>query len=199
MKKIALFGGAFNPIHLGHIHLAQMLDVRIKFNEIILIPSRLPPHKNPGELASGEHRLNMCRLVAEQHEKFIVSDLEMKREGKSYTVDTAMGLRALYPEDKLYMIVGSDMFLSLETWRSWEELLRLVTVCAAARGPGEYDELIKKQIKLDTKNVKSIVAATQPLNISSTAVRKAVSEGRPTDAMLPPYVAEYIRQHGLYR
>lgn len=199
MKKIAIFGGAFNPIHLGHINLALMLDARVKFDRIILIPSHISPHKDSHALVPGELRMDMCRLVAEHYEKFEVSDSELRREGKSFTVDTVEQLKKDYPGDKLYMIVGSDMFLSLDTWHSSSALLKMVTVCAAAREPGEYDELIEKQRELDTKNVKSVVCEIEAVPISSTQIRDKIKNGESVSEWLPDYVEQYITEHKLYK
>lgn len=198
MKKIAIFGGAFNPVHLGHINLALMLDIRVKFNNIILIPSHISPHKDSDSLVSGWDRLAMCSLVAERYPKFSVSDIELRREGKSFTVDTVREISRAHPEDKLYMIVGSDMFLSLESWHSSRELLQLVTVCAAARASGEYDELARKQRKLDTMGVKSVVCEINALPVSSTNIRERLAASLPLEGLVPDYIEEYISEKGLY-
>lgn len=200
MKRIAIFGGAFNPIHNGHIHLAMCLDARLSFEKILLIPTHTSPHKDSAQLASGEHRLAMCRLAArQQDERFDVSDMELARGGKSFTVDTVRQLRQMYPEDKLYMIVGSDMFLSLDSWHCAQELVRLVTVCAAAREDGEYGDLIVKQRLLDTRGVKSVVCPMTPMPISSTVIRERIQAGQTVDEYLPADVLAYIRQHQLYK
>ncbi|MCI8622362.1 MAG: nicotinate (nicotinamide) nucleotide adenylyltransferase [Provencibacterium sp.] len=199
MKKIALFGGAFNPIHQGHINLALRFDVRIKFDEILLIPSHISPHKDSRALISGEDRLAMCRLVAERHPRFLASDMELRREGKSFTIDTVQALRSLYPDGKFYLIVGSDMFLSIDSWYRAEELMRLVTLCAAAREKGEYATLIHKQLALDTQGVKSVVCEIDELPVSSSAIRERLHNGLSVEGMLPDYVLDYIQAHRLYR
>ena len=198
MKKIALFGGAFNPIHQGHIHLALCLDARIHFDTIMLIPSHISPHKDSSMLIDGADRLRMCQLVAGRHERFVVSDMELLREGKSFTIDTVHALREQYPKDKLYLIVGSDMFLSIDTWYRAKELLQMVTVCAAAREVGEYEQLLHKQQLLDTQRVKSVVCEIEEMPISSTDIRKRLSAGQPVEGMLPGYLLDYIQQHHLY-
>lgn len=198
MKKIALFGGAFNPIHQGHINLVLRFDVRIKFDEILLIPSHISPHKDSSALIDGEDRLAMCRLVAKHYERFAVSDVELQREGKSFTFDTVCKLRQSYPNDKFYLIVGSDMFFSIDSWYRSQELLHMVTICAAAREKGEYDRLIQKQLILDTQGVKSVVCEIDELPVSSTDIRSRLCRGLPVEGMLPPYVLDYIKVHRLY-
>lgn len=198
MKKVALFGGAFNPIHQGHIHLALCLDARLQFDTILLIPSHISPHKDTSALIDGADRLAMCQLVAGHYERFAVSDIELLREGKSFTIDTVHALRQQYAGDKLYLIVGSDMFLSIDTWYHAQELLQLVTVCAAAREAGEYEQLLHKQQILDTQRVKSVVCEIQELPISSTDIRTRLSAGKLVEGMLPGYVLDYIQEHHLY-
>lgn len=199
MKKIAIFGGAFNPIHLGHINLALKFDIRIKFDKILLIPTHIPPHKDSQDLIAGEHRLKMCQLVSEHYPQFDCSDMELKRAGKSFTVDTVHQLKEMYPEDKLYMIVGSDMFLSLDSWHCSSDLLKMVTVCAAARETGEYNQLIEKQLRLDTMGVKSVICEIQAIPISSTLIRSRIRQGLSVEGLLPDYVHSYIAEHHLYQ
>lgn len=200
MKRIAIFGGAFNPIHNGHIHLVMRFDARLKFDKILLIPTRVSPHKDSSQLVDGVHRLAMCRLAARrQDDRFDVSDMELRREGPSFTVDTVKQLRTAYPDDKFYMIVGSDMFLSLDSWYCSQELVRMVTVCAAAREDGEYEDLIRKQRQLDTRGVRSVICEIDAVPISSTLIRRRIAQGLPVDADLPAGVAEYIRFHQLYQ
>lgn len=198
MKKIALFGGAFNPIHQGHINLALCFDARIKFDEILLIPTHISPHKDSSALIGGEDRLAMCQLVAERHERFSVSDMELRREGKSFTFDTVHALRQSYPNDKFYLIVGSDMFLSIDSWYHAQELMHMVTICSAAREAGEYGRLIHKQLELDTQRVQSIVCEISELPVSSTDIRGRLRCGLSVDGMLPPYILDYIKAHHLY-
>ena len=198
MKKIAIFGGAFNPIHNGHIHLAMTYQVRVKYDELLLNPSRISPHKDSGALIGGEHRLRMCQLVASHYEGFTASDMELRRDGKSFTIDTVQQLREAYPGDKLYMIVGSDMFLSLDSWHCSNELMKKVTVCAAAREEGEYERLIKKQLELDTMGMKSIICEIDALPVSSTMLRERLQRGLPVSDYLPDYIERYIEENHLY-
>lgn len=199
MERIAFFGGAFNPIHKGHLHLVNQLSARLNFDRVLFIPTRISPHKNVSEMISGEHRLAMCRIAAEGSELFEVSDLELHREGKSYTVDTVCQLREMFPGSKLYMIIGSDMFFSVDTWYRAKELLDMVTVCSAAREKDEFEELIQKQQELDTRGVRSVVCPIDAFPVSSTEIRRRIHEGLSVSEYLPDGVEDYIRSHGLYR
>ena len=109
--RIGIYGGAFNPVHKGHIKLAEEVKTKADLDKIIIMPSGLSPHKSSGSLIDSSHRLQMCKLAFEG-EDYIISDLEIKREGKSYTVDTVTELKEIYPDDELYLIMGSDMLLS---------------------------------------------------------------------------------------
>lgn len=199
VKKIAIFGGAFNPIHNGHIHLALALDARIKFDQILLIPSHISPHKDSHDLIEPEYRLAMCQLVAERYEKFVVSDIEIRREGKSFTIDTVRQLKAQFPQDKFYLIVGSDMFLTLDSWYHADDLLHMITVCAAAREKGEYERMIKKQLELDTRRIQSVVCAIEEVPVSSTLIRERLQNGQSVEEYLPDYLIQYIQEHRLYQ
>ena len=109
MKKIAMFGGSFNPPHIGHLELAQAFIDRLSLDKLLLIPVFSPPHKSGSEMASAQHRLNMCKLLEKYNNKIEVSDIEVIRGGSSYTVDTLKALQALYPDDELFLIIGADM------------------------------------------------------------------------------------------
>lgn len=197
MKRIAIFGGTFDPIHWGHINLALEFDKRLHFDKILLIPTRIPPHKDDIP-APAEHRLNMCRLAAEQYLRFEVSDMELRRAGKSFTVDTARALHEQYPGDKVYLIVGSDMYMTLESWHNAHTLFGLVTACAAAREEGQYEMLLKKQRQLKAMGAESVVLGVAALPISSTMIRRLVREHLPLDGRVPDHIERYIRENGLY-
>ena len=130
--RIGIYGGAFNPVHKGHVKLAEEIKEKAYLDKIIIMPSGLSPHKSSGQLIDSEHRLEMCRLAFDK-EYFEVSDLEIRREGKSYTVDTVTELKSVYPNDELYLVMGSDMLLSFHKWYRYEDILSAVTICATTR------------------------------------------------------------------
>ncbi|MBQ4604816.1 MAG: nicotinate (nicotinamide) nucleotide adenylyltransferase, partial [Clostridia bacterium] len=133
--KIGVFGGTFNPPHLGHVRLANEAADRIGADKVLIIPSCIPPHKMPGKLAGGDERMEMCRLAFEG-ERFEVSSIELDRGNKSYTVETLRELKKIYPDAELFFIIGSDMLRTFTRWYCWEEIMTLATICAASREEG---------------------------------------------------------------
>lgn len=197
--RLALFGGTFNPIHNGHIHLALEWHQQIGFDKILLIPTNLPPHKEAHDLASNEDRLAMCRLVAKRHPIFEVSDLECRTGGVSYTVDTVEAMHRLYPDAVLYWLVGSDMLLTFDQWYRYRDILRGATLLAGARTAGEYESLSCKADQLCRDGGEILVRDIPPIDLSSTEIRRRVKYGEEISGLTDPAVAEYIRENGLYR
>ena len=199
-QKIAMFGGTFNPIHRGHIFLAEEFQRALELDEVLLIPTCVPPHKQAKDLASGEDRLEMCRLATAEHPHLRVSDIEMHRQGKSYTVDTLHQLQELYPDAQLYLIMGADMFLSLHRWYQFEEILRLAVICAAPRNEADQEVLSQCGETLRRQyGARYFLLPQQPPTVSSTQIREAVSRGEETEDLLLPCVREYIDRKQLYR
>lgn len=196
MRKIAIFGGTFNPIHNGHLHLCRSIAKEISFDQVILIPSCKPPHKNTPDLVADAHRLAMCRLAVQDDPLFAVSDLEIKRQGVSYTVDTIRDLKALYPDDQLYFLMGSDMLLYFAHWYCYEEILNSVILVAGAREQNVLDEMHRyhKERLQNHKNV--LILPFEAMPMSSTQIR---AEGELVLECLPEAVQTYIQKQGLYQ
>lgn len=191
--RIGVFGGTFNPPHNGHKKLALEIPGRLSLDLLIIVPTHIPPHKEARMLADDEDRLNMCRLCFDEKNN-VVSDIELKRDGKSYTVETLAQLKESYPDDKLYFIMGSDMLLSFHQWREPEKILELADICAVSRHKGETEKLrnyVKKYFA-EYKD-KFTVLEFEPIDISSTEIRNSKDT-----SMLPAKVAEYIKERGLY-
>lgn len=197
--RIGIFGGTFNPPHLGHRRLALSLMESAELNKVLIIPTCTPPHKKSSELASEQHRLNMCRLEFSE-ECFEVSELEIKRKGKSYTVDTVAQLKKLYPHDELFLIIGSDMLLSFHKWYRYEDILKNVTLCVATR----EREISSQNLMTYSRDVlklcenEIIISAVEPFVCSSTAVREKIKAGESTDFLLGNEVREYIMCNNIY-
>ena len=117
--KIGMFGGSFNPIHNGHIELAKAMYKELKLDKLLIMPSYIPPHKFVDSAAFPDQRFEMCCLAAKDIDGFEVSNIEIKRQGASYTYLTLKELKAIYPEDELYLLMGADMFMTLQDWKSW--------------------------------------------------------------------------------
>ena len=195
--KIGIFGGAFNPFHNGHLHLMNNYLQALSLEKIILIPTAVPPHKTCAYLASGEDRLAMLQLVAADNPQLLVSDMELRRTGKSYSYDTINEVRQQFPDSQLYLIIGADQFFSFHTWYRADELLRTVTVCTAARNEGEYQALVAFQAEhADMQDC--IVSDFDVVEVSSTAIRSRVKHGESITGFVPPAVEDYIKEHGLY-
>lgn len=192
-KIIGIFGGTFNPPHLGHVRLAKEAAEKIGADKILIIPSCIPPHKMPGKLASGEERTEMCRLAFED-ELFEVSSIELDRGDKSYTVETLRELKKIYPDSGLYFIIGSDMLETFTRWYCWEEILTLAKICAASREKGFKADL---SVFTPEQRERIILLETEPLEVSSTQIRVEIAKnGSPV--LLSPRVLEYIKENGLY-
>ena len=194
--RIGIYGGAFNPVHKGHVKLAEEVKAKAELDKIIIMPSGVSPHKSSCGLIDSTHRLEMCRLAFEG-EDYIVSDLEIKRDGKSYTVDTVTELKKSYPDDELYLIMGSDMLLSFHRWYRYEDILSVVTVCATTRqGDISIEELKKYSCEVLKKD--TLIIDFEPFECSSTKVRNALLSADDASLMVPQKVLAYIIEKGLY-
>lgn len=195
--RIGIFGGAFNPVHNGHLHLAKSYLDELKLDKILFVPTSVPPHKTADGLISGEHRINMLRLATKDNKRFEISDIEFWRGGKSYTFDTIKALQSVFPSDKFYLIVGSDQYLYFENWYRADEILRMVTLVTAAREQSEYDKMLT--FKAENENLKnSLISRFEVLEISSTDIRDRVKNGESISAFVPPGVEQYIKDNNLY-
>ncbi len=204
MPTVGVFGGSFNPVHFGHLLLADEICEALRLDRVLFVPAAVPPHKPAAELASAEHRYRMTALAVREHPRFAVSDLELRREGPSYTVDT---LAALRDEGALRLLIGSDTFLDLLSWREPREIARLAQLIVVPRTGGEFDpDGPAAQKVLHELGLSAFGAADGPvlyraasLPISGSDLRLRAREGRSLVYRMPEAVAAYIREHGLYR
>lgn len=195
--KIGIFGGAFNPFHNGHLHLMLSYLEALSLDKILLIPTAVPPHKTGAYLVSGEDRMAMLQLVAKENPQLLVSDMELRREGKSYSYDTVREVQALYPDAALYLIVGSDQFFSFHEWYRADVLLKMVTVCTAARNEGEYRAL--EEYRAQHPDMQHCVVSNfDVVVLSSTEIRNKVKAGNRITGLVPPAIEDYIKEHRLY-
>ena len=198
--RVGIYGGTFSPVHNGHVAAAKAFMEQMWLDILYVIPTGVTPHKVMKGGANAKDRLEMCRLAFEGVDGVIVSDLEMRREGKSYTVDT---LRELYdPDGRLFLLMGTDMLMTLDQWREPEEIFRLCyPVYVRRESDGELDAAIVEKITSYQQRFGKVVRriVTPAIELSSTDVRAAVAEGFPIEGAVPPAVATYIRDRGLYR
>lgn len=192
MSRIGIFGGTFNPPHIGHTRLAEHFVNELKLDRLLVIPTFQPPHKAAADLVSGEDRVNMCMLAFPDA---VVSTIELNRGGKSYTYDTLCELKEQYPGDELFFIVGSDMLLSFNRWYKADEILDMITLCAADR----VDDGKELEMPEFLMNRRVIITKLQPFEISSTQIRECIKNGDSTRGMLDDAVRFYIEEKGLYR
>lgn len=198
--NIGIFGGTFNPVHKGHKRLVECVMQAVDFDKIIILPDRIPPHKAVQELASEKDRFNMCRLEFGSLKNTEVSDWELKQEGKSYSVITLRHFHKVYPNDKLYFIMGSDMLLSFHEWYCFEEILELATLVCISRKDEDTQEKLKRYSEKLTENNggEVIVLSSEPLEISSTQLRKKLHNKENCYCYLDENVVQYIVDKKLY-
>lgn len=198
--RTGIFGGSFNPVHNGHIYLAERMSDIMKLDRLFIIPARVSPFKEDNGGISDSDRFNMCRIAFGKYDKYFVSDIEINRDGKSYTVDTVRELKKIYPDDEMFLFIGSDMLLSFDKWKDYNIILDNVTLCAMSRengiGYNELEEYVRFVIK---RPEKIMICPVSPLEISSTQVREYVKNGRDISNLVPEGVKEYIERRGLYR
>ena len=200
--NIGIYGGTFDPPHWGHITAARAAMEQLGLDKLVLIPDRVPPHKAlPEGSASPEQRLEMAALAtAELGRRAEVSDRELRRSGPSYTSDTLAELRREYPEDTLWLLMGSDMFLSLQTWHAPERIMELASIAPFSREAADESETFAAQkARLEREYGAQICIVQNPevRELSSTEVRAALAAGRGSD-LLPPAVYGYVLREHLY-
>ena len=197
--RTAVFGGSFDPIHQGHVDLSQAFSEKLALDRIIIIPAFVSPFKMSKGSAPGEYRLEMCRLAFEGFPDTEVSDIEIRREGASYTCDTLTYLSGLYPHDKLFLITGADSFLTIQSWRSPEVIFSKATICAVPRNDDDMEKLTSHAGYLKTLGAETELLNVNVMSVSSTEIRERVRRGMSIKGLVPERVEQYILSNGLYR
>jgi len=213
MRLVGILGGTFNPIHFGHLRMAQEIATALNFEEVKFIPSANPPHKD-SVTVSAEHRAAMVKIAIESNPLFSLDNCEVQREGASYTIDTLIYLReSLGGETALCLIMGSDAFVKLNTWHRWQRLLDYAHIVLVQRPdskpqkklPSEleaalHDHYTEQHADLSKENAGFITMQNiTAQDISSTHIRHLLQHGQSARYFLPDEVAEYIQQHHLYQ
>lgn len=199
MERIGIYGGTFNPPHIGHIQAAKQAVKTLQLDKLLLIPDRVAPHKEiPDNSPSPWQRLDMLCIAAGQDPALEVSDIELNREGPSYTCETVAQLKECYPQAELVVLMGTDMFLSFPSWRCPQKILAGAALAVAYRGDRqERQEVARMQRQLESQGAKVYLLENQVTEISSTQLRRMLAFGC-ADSFLSPGVGDYIRQNGLY-
>ena len=200
MQEICLMGGTFDPIHYGHLVVAEEVRQQFALPKVLFIPAARPPHKTDKIISEPEHRVQMTKLAIASNPYFDVSTLEVERKGLSYTIDTVKEIKNIYGVKRVYFITGADAVLEILSWKEADKLLSMCTFIAATR-PGYDLHQLADTLKLLPKEVlKNIVPLEVPaLSISSSDIRKRVKKEKSIKYLLPESVEEYILKTKLYQ
>lgn len=189
--KTGIFGGTFDPPHLGHLIAAQDACLQLALDRVLFVPAGQPPHKLDQDISPGEVRLEMLRAAIEADERFQVSEMELRRAGPSFTVDTLRQLRREFPGEELFLLLGADQVRDLATWREPEEVARLARIVLVSRtgvvAVPELQVLVAQSIEVTR------------IDVSATQIRDRIAAGQSIRYLVPPAVEHIIRQRGLYQ
>ena len=189
MKRIGILGGTFNPIHIGHLTMAQISLEQVRLDKVIFVPSFFPPHKRILNLASAQHRLRMIQEGISGNACLEVSNFEIQKQGKSYTVDTVKYFRDTLPKGtKLFFIIGGDSFPTLGRWKDIDAILKIVSLIVVNR-PG---------YRMDNQKIKHLSVVMPGIDISSSFLRQRIRKGKSIKYLTVDPVADYIQRHKLY-
>lgn len=197
--KVGLFGGSFDPVHLGHLLLAEFCRETCGLDVVRFLPAGDPPHKRTGSLSAARHRAEMLELATAGVPEFVVDRREFDRSGKSYTVDTLREFGTEHPDDELHFLIGGDSLVDLPTWRDPAGILELATIVAVNRGEEPLpaiDDLVERIGPVARDRIRLV--SMPAIDLSSTAIRAAVAAGRSVRFQLPRAVEVYVEQHRLY-
>ncbi len=198
--RIGIYGGTFSPPHMGHVRAAEEFISAMRLDKLLVIPALIPPHKTDVEIIDSELRLELCRLAFNM-EKCEVSDIEIRRGGKSYTVLTLEEIKKIYPSDELFFLCGTDMILTFDRWYRAEDIFRMCTVVYVRR---ENDDITEKKIAEKVSSYSEQFGAEirhispRITELSSSEIRDLIQSEGDISELVPPAVAEFIRERGIY-
>jgi nicotinate-nucleotide adenylyltransferase len=199
-RKIGILGGTFNPIHLGHLLIAQDAVEQLDLDRVKFIPSATPPHKKYEGNATAAQRLAMVRLAIRGSARFELDDIEVRRSGTSYSVDTLTSLRRRDPQAQFYFIIGADSLQELHRWRDVERLVRLCTFVTVPRSSFELGPVVDPKVDAATRRrLLQHVLRGHACDIASRDIRARVARGESIRYLVPDAVLRYIKRHKLYR
>ncbi len=191
MANIAIFGGTFNPFHIGHYEMLESICNLDFIDKVFVMPDKIPPHKAFDDVVDNIHRQKMCGLVCEDFSKAELCLIEFERDGKSYTVDTVKQLKQEHPDDRFFIAIGGDMLSTLDDWYNWQELITLAAFIAFRReGLCDFESAYKR---LTSYGAEIYVTNTKITEISSTELRKKIDKN-----LIPKKVYNYIKDKGIY-
>ncbi len=200
-KKIGIMGGTFNPIHFGHLILAETAYHQFDLDQVLIMPTKNTYYKRMNHLVSEEDRTRMVQLAIEGNDHFRLSLEEINREGTTYTVETLRNLTAVHKNVEYYFIMGADSLYHMETWKDVEEILSMAVIVVAGRGSEGSGSSLNSQIEyMENKYDARILKLSSPvMEISSNDIRRRIREGESIRYLLPDSVRNYILDHGIYR
>lgn len=187
--KVGILGGTFNPIHIGHLILAEEVREQLGLNKVIFVPANMPPHKDNSDILPAKERLSLIKLAINKNRYFTYSDVEIKRLGRSYTIDTVRFFKNKYSNDELYFITGSDLLKYLPEWKDLDEIIKMVKFIVATR-PGYPLEKLPTYIH---------TIAIRAVDISAFEIRQCIKEEKSFRYLVPDTVFNYINKKGLYK
>ncbi len=193
MIKTGIFGGAFNPVHKGHVRLAEEAVKQLKLKRLLVIPTFDSPHKET-KLLSFEDRAEMCRRAFGHIEGVEISDIEVQLGGKSFTINTIRELKSRYPDEQFFLLIGGDMLFSFDKWYKYESILKEAKVCAVARDNDSFVDMMEFANEMGRVRV----LPTKAIEVSSTEIREKAARGEDITELVPTAVAEYIGEKKLY-
>jgi nicotinate-nucleotide adenylyltransferase len=197
--RVGLLGGSFDPIHVGHLHVARQSRQRLDLDRVVFVPAGRPPHKPAQALTGSEHRYEMVRLALDREPQFSVSRIDLDRPGPCYSVDTVRLLQERWgPETRIYFLIGADSLADLPRWYRPRQLMELCQVVAVGR-PGYRVDLTALERRTAGAPPVILLDSVPLVDVSATHIRRLVAEGRSIEGLVPPAVAAYIAAHGLYR
>lgn len=200
MARVAVLGGTFDPIHLGHLAAAQGVLHLTGVERVIFLPNRQPPHKQGQPVTPAEHRAAMVRLAIADNPAFGFSDLELRRPGPSYTIETVRALAAAHPDWEPAFVIGLDSLLEIRTWREWETLLQSVDFFVVTRPGHDLAAAHRLLAELGPRLTARVRLLEIPgVAVASADLRRLAAQGYPLRYLVPDPVARYIAEHGLYR
>jgi nicotinate-nucleotide adenylyltransferase len=209
--NIGLLGGTFNPVHFGHLYLADAAMAECSLDKVVFIPSSQPPHKNEASIVSFAHRIAMLQIAVKKTKRLTYTAIEAELPTPSYTIDTLRAIRSRYPPDAcFFFIIGADAFLDLLTWKAYDQILRCVTLIVAERKGYHSDKIHDFLRNLQYADHggswqgkdgagKVVILHTMPGEYSSTAIRAMIGRGIFPEKQMPDEVIEYIKKHALYQ
>ncbi|HPE15791.1 MAG TPA: nicotinate (nicotinamide) nucleotide adenylyltransferase [Oscillospiraceae bacterium] len=199
--NVGVYGGTFNPVHNGHVEAARQAVEALSLDRLLLVPAALPPHKDlPKGTETAAQRLQMVKFAADCIPRAEASDIELRRPGKSYTADTLAALRETYPDARFFLLVGTDMFLTLQSWKRPEEIAKCGVICAMYRAASDTREAMERQKRFleETFGAEVVLLDNIPLEAASSDLRAALARGEDVSLLLPEQVFGYILREKLY-